>query len=112
MYLIEMSNLRKVDTRLPVNLWIDEANRSNHSVPRIKFQNNTSDRFTKSSDLIPISVEEEPKVLLKNFSLKISKEEFNAVVSFISLNKEAILRYMNDPSYSVVDYYKALKRFK
>ena len=46
--LIEMSMFRKVDTKLPANLWIDEDGERNpkHSLSRLKFQNNTSDKFT------------------------------------------------------------------
>ena len=41
---IELTMLRKVDTKLPVNLWIDEN--SEHK-SRLMFQNNTSDTLTE-----------------------------------------------------------------
>lgn len=43
---IELTMLRKVDTKLPVNLWIDEN--SEHK-SRLMFQNNSSDTLTKKA---------------------------------------------------------------
>lgn len=109
--LIEMSMFRKVDTKLPVNLWIDEDGERNpeHNLSRLKFQNNTSDRFTGRKDLIPISVDENPKILLKKFNPKITAKELQAVQDFISKNREIILKYMNDPQFGQGDFLAAMK---
>ena len=75
MRLIEFSMFRKSETGLPVNLWVDETDFRpvKHNFSRLKFQNNFSDRFTSNKDMIPISVEDEPKVLLKSFKPSIKK---------------------------------------
>lgn len=101
MHHIEMTLLRKADTKLPVNLWIDETDRA--APPRVLFQNNDKDRFTSEKDLIPISVEERPKVLIQNYSLEISIRDFDKVTSFISNNRIVISRYIQDPSFGITD---------
>ena len=101
MHHIEMTLLRKVDTKLPVNLWIDETDRA--TPPKVLFQNNYADRFTSEKDLLPISVEERPKVLMRDYSLEISIRDFDKVTSFISNNRIVISRYIQDPSFGITD---------
>ena len=96
-----MTLLRKVDTKLPVNLWIDETDRA--TPPKVLFQNNYADRFTSEKDLLPISVEERPKVLMRDYSLEISIRDFDKVTSFISNNRIVISRYIQDPSFGITD---------
>lgn len=92
----EMTNLRKFETGLPSNISIqvlyDENRKYPHNMPRIKFQNNTSDRITGVSDLIPVSIEDEPRVLIdKPYNKKI----FKMVKKWIQLNKEGLLKVWN-----------------
>lgn len=103
---IELTMLRKVDTKLSVNLWIDEN--SEHK-SRLMFQNNTSDTLRKKSDLIPISVEDCPSILAKGNTLRISSDELKSVQSFITLNKEIFLKYMNDTHFGMHDFFAAMK---
>ena len=100
----EMTLLRKVDTKLPVNLWIDETDRA--TPPKVLFQNNYADRFTSKKDLIPISIEERPNVIMQDYSLEISIEDFDKVTSFISNNRIAISRYIQDHSFGITDLFK------
>ena len=104
MHHIEMTLLRKADTRLPVNLWIDETDRA--TPPKVLLQNNYADRFTSEKDLLPISVEERPKVLKRNYSLEIFIADFDKVTSYISNNRIVILRYIQDLSFGITDLFK------
>ena len=104
MHHIEMTLLRKADTRLPVNLWIDETDRA--TPPKVLFQNNYADRFTSEKDLIPISIEERPNVIMQDYSLEISIEDFDKVTSFISNNRIVISRYIQDPSFGITDLFE------
>ena len=99
---IEITMLRKVDTGLPVNLWIDEKI---NKTSRLMFQNNKSDTFTGKKDLIAITVDENPEIPLRKYNLKITSEEFNIVRKFISLNKTIILKYMNDTTFGLRDFF-------
>lgn len=94
--LCEMSNLRKNRTGLPVNISLqietDEDKKYPHNLPRLKFQNNTADRVTSNSDLIPVSIEDEPKVLInKDYDKKL----FKFVKKWIQVNKEVLLKFWN-----------------
>ena len=95
--LMEMSNLRKRDTGLDVNIWLDDEGcyrDVKHNVPRIKFQNNNSDRISKS-DLIPISISDNPQILKRKVTLSIDSKQLNKIKEFIVNNKEALLRHWN-----------------
>ena len=99
----EMSNLRKRITGLPVNLSLqietDDDKKYPHNIPRLKFQNNTSDRITSRADLIPVSISSDPKVLVnKKYDIQI----FKAVVIFIRRNKDALLKFW----YQEIDEYE------
>lgn len=109
MDMITWTLLRKESTNLPVNLWIDEIHNRKRYPSRLVFQNNTSNVFTGVKDLIPISVEDDPKVLLEGFTPKISSSDLQAVKSFISINKEIILKYMNDPDFEMIAFITAMK---
>ena len=93
--LFEMTNLRKKYTGLPANIWIDDmadARNTKHNVPRIKFQNNTSDKVT--DDLIPLSIDKEnPQILTKHLSVKLSKEELNLIKKFVIINYDLLIRH-------------------
>ena len=90
---IELTMLRKVDTKLPVNLWIDEN--SEHK-SRLMFQNNTSDTLTKKSDLIPISVEDCLSILAKGNTLRISSVLSSSILSWTSQQKSKTVPILKD----------------
>lgn len=92
----EMTNLRKFETGLPVNVSIqfqpDDKRKYKHNTPRLKFQNNTSDTVTSISDLIPVSIEDEPRVLIDK---PYNKKLFKLVKKWIQLNREGLLKVWN-----------------
>ena len=95
--------LRMTDTKLPVNLWIDKT--ASPKSPWLYFQNNYVDRFTCRLDLMPITVEEHPKMINKDDYLLISSEDFKKVTDFISNNRESIIKYIQDPAFGVRDLF-------
>lgn len=99
--------LRKSDTKLPVNLWISEADCSNH--PWLYFQNNYVDRFTCNMNLIPVTVEEHPKIIIKKQPLLLSLADYKKVTDFISNNCETIIKYIQDPTFGIMDFYENVK---
>lgn len=104
-----MSNIRKGRTGLPCNVYIqfqpDNKKKYQHNEPRIKFQNNTSDRITSLSDLIPVSIDNEPQILI---ATKYPKGIFKQVKKWIILNKELLLEYWNQN----IDDYEFVEKMK
>lgn len=106
--LFEMANFRMSDTGLPVNIWIDESGSSQsnkHSIPRIKFQNNYSEKADRNS-LIPISIDNAPKIL--SGVSKIKSKDLNIIKRFIKLNIKELLDHWNG-DISTIQLYSKLK---
>ena len=104
-----MSNIRKGRTGLPCNVYIqfqlDNKKKYQHNKPRIKFQNNKSDRFTSLSDSIPVSIDNDPQVLIY---AKYNETIFKQVKKWIILNKELLLEYWNQN----IDDYEFVEKMK
>ena len=93
----EMSNFRKNVTGLPVNLSLqiqtDEETQYKHNLPRLKFQNNTADKITSRSDLIPISIDPvNPKVLIDK---PYEEQYYNAVRQWIINHYDLLIQFWN-----------------
>lgn len=92
--LVEMSNLVKRKTGLPVNIWVDDVGIDRdveHNLPRIKVQNDTADR--RQSDGFELSIENDPKIL--SSTCKLSSKDFQAVRSFVIKYKQALIDHWN-----------------
>ena len=64
--LMEMANLSKLSTGLEVIIWLQINNPQStgkHNLPRLKFQNNTSDKG-QLEEGIPMSISDTPEILL------------------------------------------------
>jgi len=95
--LFEMANLSQKKTGLPVIIWVranSESGDGQHNSPRIKFQNNTATRCDSNS-LIPISIDTDPKILIKNPTLNISSEQLELIRQWIIRNYETLISYWN-----------------
>lgn len=92
--LFEMTNVRKKRTGLPMNIWIDDMGsfrNVKHNIPRIKFQNNTSDNVMGNE--IPISIDKEnPQILTKKMSINLSSSDINKLKLFIMNNYEGLIK--------------------
>ena len=99
--LLEMANISQNTTGLDVIVWVQTINTQStgkHNLPRIKFQNNTSTKI-QINELIPISISDNPKILLKNNDLnkiKISQAQINVIKQWIIKNKEILIDYWEE----------------
>jgi hypothetical protein len=94
-HLYEMgSTLRKSDTGLPVNIWIDDIvwSTTRHKLKRMKFQPDTGEKVD-TRKFIPISIEDDPKILVKNHNLKLDQKIVNQIIMFIKLNQNILIQY-------------------
>ena len=96
-----MANISQNTTGLDVIVWVQTINtQSNvkHNLPRIKFQNNTSTKI-QINELIPISISDNPQILLNNNDLnkiKISQAQINVIKQWIIKNKEILIDYWEE----------------
>lgn len=91
--LVEMSNLVKRKTGLPVIIWVDDIgdNRNNkHFEPRIKMQNDYGDRA--NSNTISISIDKTNPTILAG-ELQIKNSDFKLVQEWIIKNYNALMEY-------------------
>ena len=99
--LLEMASISQNTTGLDVIIWVQTNNTQStgkHNLPRIKFQNNTATKI-QINELIPISISENPEILLKNNDfnkIKISQAQINAVKQWIVKNKEILTDYWEE----------------
>ena len=99
--LLEMANISQNTTGLDVIIWVQTNNTQStgkHNLPRIKFQNNTSTKI-QINELIPISISDNPEILLKNNDfnkIKISQAQINEVKQWIVKNQEILIDYWQE----------------
>ena len=99
--LLEMANISQNTTGLDVIIWVQTNNTQStgkHNLPRIKFQNNTATKI-QANELIPISISDNPNILLKNNDLnkiKISQAQINELKQWIVKNKEILIDYWKE----------------
>lgn len=99
--LLGMATISQNTTGLDVIIWVQTNNTQStgkHNLPRIKFQNNTATKI-QINELIPISISDDPKILLKNNDLnkiKISQTQINGIKQWIMKNKEILINYWEE----------------
>lgn len=92
--LIEMSNLIKRKTGLPVNIWVDDIGierKNKHDKPRIKVQNNTSDR--RQSDTFSLSISKTPEVIAG--TCKLDSDILNEVKQYVIKHYDILIKHWN-----------------
>ena len=93
--LFEMSTLKKKRyTKLPVNIWLSIKTEERHNKPRLKFQNNKSDTLSSIKDLIPISIEDNPEILIDT-KIDINNKDIQIIKNWIKINKVELLKFWN-----------------
>jgi hypothetical protein len=92
----EMATLRKSDSGLPANLYLDDTgswSKSGHW-KRIKFQPNTGDRPV-TRDMVPMSIDDSPKILVKNIKVALNAKQLEQIKAFVRANKDLLLQLAN-----------------
>jgi len=87
-----MSRLSPDMTGLPVDIWVDEMNYWEKIGPfrRVKFQGRKTKKIDNKS-LYSMSIEENPRVLVKDTKIDLTNEELQQVKDFVSGNRELLI---------------------
>lgn len=94
--LFEMSNLRKVDTGLPVNIYVSSGGSTNHQHgPRLKAMITSSDKFNHNETISIMLKKDITKDDVIGYG-KISNETLNKLRDYINLNYDILMKYWND----------------
>jgi len=100
--LFEFGNLYQHHSGLSVNLWIDESGTTrdlSHNSYRIKFQNNTNPKL-QSHEMIPMSISDNPEVLLKGKDLsKVNMRIAKEVSEFVKKYKDELQLMVDQKMY-------------
>ena len=105
----EMSALRKKDSGLPVNLYLDDTGsykRSGHW-KRIKFQGDHGDKMNPNA-LISMTIDDNPELRPENVKIKLPVHEIEQIKIFVARNKD-LLSKLADEDISIVDFIKQMK---
>jgi hypothetical protein len=100
----EMATLRKNDSGLPVNLYLDDIgswSKSGHW-KRIKFQPNAGDRPV-TRDMVPMSIDDNPQILVKNAKIDLNAKQLNQIKAFVKANKDLLLQ-LADAEISILEF--------
>ena len=111
-HLQEMSKLSKRMSGLPVNLWLDDSGtwKSSKHWKKIKFQRDRGDK-SSTRNMIPMSIEDEPKILVQNPKLEITQAEIKEVREFVSINKDLLIK-LSDQQLDIDEFIKKMKKLK
>ena len=103
------ATLRKKDTGLPVNIWIDDmAWKNTGHWKKIKFQPDTENR-ADTDTFIPMSIEDNPRVLMDNPQITIDAKKLEQVKQFVRINKNLLLLYA-DQKITISEFLQQMKK--
>lgn len=104
----EMANLPPKRTDLPYTIWIDSKGKNRniqHNLPRIKVN-------IKDDTYIPVSIEKEPRILIKNMR---TFEGFTEIKKFIQKTYNILMKHWNqeiDDGAAIFAIFKVCKENK
>jgi hypothetical protein len=104
----EMATLRKNRSGLPVNIYLNDTGswaQSGHW-KRIKFQPDKSDRAI-TRNMVPMSIDDDPKILIKNPQLSLDSKEIEQVKNFVKNNKELLLQ-LCDQEIDIIEFFEKM----
>jgi hypothetical protein len=106
----EMSGLRKRDSGLPVNLWLDDSEhyrRTGHW-KRIKFQGDHGDK-ANPGNMFNMTISENPEIMPKSAvtQIKLSAKEIEKIRQFVK-NNYKLLSKLADQDITVFDFFKKM----
>ena len=102
---MEMANLTKSDTGLNYKIWIQiQTGREKHWA-RIEVEVN--------NEFIPISISQNPEIMIKNKQDIFSSKDLNDIISWIKKNEKLLLEYWNSKGDMSLQYFfKQMKKNK
>ena len=103
------SSLRKKRTGLPVNIYVDDSGtwKKMRHANRIKIQCNKGDH-PNAHGMIPMSIDDNPRILVDNPKMELSAADINAVKKFVIANKDLLIRLGSDDNFDIVDFTGAM----
>lgn len=107
--MFEMSCLRKKRTGLPVNIYVDDSGtwKKMRHANRIKIQCNKGD-YPNTRGMIPMSIDDNPRILVDNPKMELSAADINAVKKFVIANKDLLIGLGSDDNFDIVDFTGAM----
>ena len=105
----EMAGLRKFDSGLPVNLWLDDKStykKSGHW-KRVKVQNDHGNKIN-SGDMFSITISDDPQIMPPNAVVNIPAKEIEKIKAFIKDNY-SLLSELADQEISFAQFIKRMK---
>lgn len=105
----ELSAINKSRSKLPVNIFVDDTGAywRRNSCRVLRFQNDYND-LLNPTNLLRITIADEPKILGDSTKIEISKEDVEQIKIFISNNK-TILEKLSDQEIDIVEFVELLK---
>ena len=103
------SSLRKKRTGLPVNIYVDDSGtwKKMRHANRIKIQCNKGD-YPNTRGMIPMSIDDNPRILVDNPKMELSAADINAVKKFVIANKDLLIGLGSDDNFDIVDFTGAM----
>ena len=105
--LVEMVDLSKNLTNLPVIVWVDGPRNVPHG-DRIKFANDYTNKLT-GVELIPMKINDGKVPEKLQHKVKIKNKDVDLVSQWLSLNAELILKYMHG-DVNTEDFLKGIQK--
>ena len=86
------ATLRKARSGLPVNMFLDDCSlyKLSGHWKRVKFQPNKGN-LADTRSMIPMSISDNPEILVKNPKLRITNKELDQIKAFVRMNKQLLL---------------------
>ena len=102
----EMSTLRKEDTNLPMDIWVDEGATYQGHAPRLKFRASREQRTTR--EFSSMSLTNPPKI--ENFpnNSPLRKKDIEKLECFVIKNLDLLLKLAKDE----IDFAEFLPKLK
>jgi hypothetical protein len=107
----EMAGLRKHDSGLPVNIWLDDSHaytRGRHA-KRIKFQGDYGNNVNAGNMFSMIISKDDPQIPVKQLpKLRLPKKDIDAIKNFVRNNAD-LLDKLADEKISFIDFSRQMK---
>lgn len=107
-FLVEMSTLRKEDTNLPMDIWVDECATFQGHAPRLKFRASREQRTTREYSSMILTNPPTIENLPKNTPLK--RKDIEKLEHFVTENLELLLKLANGEIDFATEFLPKLKK--